>query len=157
MQPEWICMQMRYKRQVGLGNSVDDVLCRTPFDPLFHLRIWFTSKATSSPGCDGVCPWSPSVCKPMYVAIGGKKTWYILPFVAEHKSPIVSDSPPLSLFLWKGSQFVGDTSLVGIRISVGGHRSAGGGSDKLWNVKDQFLPHVSVLGEHCQAVSRHHV
>lgn len=48
-------MQMRHRRQVGLGNGVDEVLCRTPFDPLFHLRIGFTSQATSSPGCENVC------------------------------------------------------------------------------------------------------
>lgn len=47
-------MQMRHKRQVGLGNGADEVLCRTPFDPLFHLRIGFTSQATSSPVRMGV-------------------------------------------------------------------------------------------------------
>lgn len=60
-----------------------------------------------------------------------KRPGAFLPCLAEHKSPIVSDSLPRSPSLWKGSQFVGDTSLVGVRISVGGHRSAGGGSDKL--------------------------
>lgn len=50
-----ICMQMRRKCQVGLGNSMDEVLCRTPFDPLFHLGIGFTSQATSSPSCEDVC------------------------------------------------------------------------------------------------------
>lgn len=147
MQHERICMQMRRKCQVGLGNATDEVLCRTPFDPLFHLRIRFTSQATSSPSCEGVCV---CVCTSEYAAVHAEQTWYLLPRVAEHKSPIVSGCLPLS-------EFVGDTSLVGVRISVGGHRSASGGSDKLWNVKDQFLPHVSVLGEHCQAVSRHHV
>lgn len=74
---------------------------------------------------------------PEYAAMCVEGTWYLLPCVAEHKSPIVS-APPLPPSLpsshsppWKGSQFVGDTSLVGVRISVGGHRSVGGGSDKL--------------------------
>lgn len=105
---------------------MDEVLCRTPFDPLFHLRIRFTSQATSSPDCQ-------NICVPEYAAVCVEETWYLLPCVAEHKSPIVNSSlpPSLSLSLWKGSQFVGDTSLVGVRISVGGHRSVGGGSDKL--------------------------
>lgn len=68
------------------------------------------------------------MCKSEYGTVHVEKTWYLLPFVAEHKSPIVSTSLSLS---GKGSEFVGDTSLVGVRISVGGHRSAGGGSDKL--------------------------
>ncbi len=83
-------MQMRRKRQVGLGNGLDEVLCRTPFDPLFHLRIRFTSQATSSPDCE-------NVCVPEYEAMCVEETWYLMPCVAEHKSPIVSSSLPPSL------------------------------------------------------------
>lgn len=68
------------------------------------------------------------MCESEYGTVEVEETWYLLPRVAEHKSPIVSTSLSLS---GKGSEFVGDTSLVGVRISVGGHRSAGGGSDKL--------------------------
>lgn len=44
----------------------------------------------------------------------------------------------------------------GVRSRVGGQSSWRRGSDKLWNVKDQFLPHVSALGDQRWAVSRHH-
>lgn len=104
---------------------------------------------SSSPGCDNVCV-QPCVLKRFGT------------FCLAWQHINLPELVPLSLFLSlslsrKASQFFGDTSLVGVRISVGGHRSGGRGSDKLWNVKDQFLPHVSVLGEHCRAVSQHHV
>lgn len=99
-------MQMRHKRQVGLGNGADEVLCRTPFDPLFHLRIGFTSQATSSPvrmcvRASACVLTSLPACKPEFEAVCGEETWYLLPCVAEHKSPIVSAPlpPSLSCFL----------------------------------------------------------
>lgn len=95
-------MQMRHKRQVGLGNGADEVLCRTPFDPLFHLRIGFTSQATSSPvrmcvRASACVLTSLPACKPEFEAVCGEETWYLLPCVAEHKSPIVSAPLPRSL------------------------------------------------------------
>lgn len=54
----------------------------------------------------------------------------------------------------------GTLLLWGVRTSVGGQGLRWRGSDKLWNVKDQFLPHVAALGEHwehgssCQPESR---
>lgn len=117
-------MQMRRRRQVGLGFGVDEVLLGTPFDPTFTDRVHFQSNLLT---------WlRECVCADVHVCVRAQ-TWYLFPRVAEHKSPIACTSLPPSLptSLWKGSQFVGDTSLVGVRISVGGHRSVGGGSDKL--------------------------
>lgn len=159
MQPELICMQMRPKRQIGLGSGADEVLCGTPFDPLFHSpdRVHFSSNLfTWLRVC--MCVFS---CMPVHegactLSSASRSAEFSLMWLNINPR-IVRAFLALLLSLWKCSQFVGDTSLVGVRISVGGHRSASGGSDKLWNVKDQFLPHVSVLGEHCQAVSRHHV
>lgn len=77
-------------------------------------------------------PHLRDVCVPESVALWFEESWYILPCEAGHKSPKVSASlTHFSLSHWKSGQFVGDPSLVGVRISVGGHRSVGGGSDKL--------------------------
>lgn len=94
--------------------------------------------------------WIFSVVPPSFFSYGveevGVEDWYFA-CVAEHKSPRMLLSGTLPLW--------------GVRISVGGQGSHCRGSDKLWNVKDQFLPHVAALGEHSEntarAVSRHHV
>lgn len=119
------------------------VLGWTPFDLFLYWRIRFPSPSTS-PGCDNLSAWRCTLKGPGTSCL----------CVAGHKSPRVFSASLSSLAIsGKASQFFGDTSLVGVRISVGGHRSVGGGSDKLWNVKDQFLPHVSAVGEHSRAVS----
>lgn len=86
------------------------VLGRTPFDLFLYWRIRFPSPSTS-PGCDNL---SARRC-----TLKGPGTSCLC--VAGHKSPrLLSASISRLAISGKVSQFFGDTSLVGVGISVGG-------------------------------------
>lgn len=145
MENEWIYVWIKRKRQSQrqIGKHLGWGALRDTFWSFILLTDQVPS-LSASPGCDNVGVQPCMLKRPGTVCLA----WQDI------NLPECLVLLPLCLSLSeKASQFFGDTSLVGVRISVGGHRSVGGGSDKLWNVKDQFLPHVSAVGEHSQAVS----
>lgn len=159
MQPERARMQMWHRRQLGLPNPQHDEPRGTPFDLLFGFQIGFTSPACPPylASAYTTIPLLPSTnlhlltLSILFLQLVKKKKiliysdfFFHLSGTREHKSPRVPQC--------------GDTYFVGVSGSRwGGQRSRRRGSDKLWNVKDQFLPHVLALWEHSRAVSRHHV